>query len=88
MSLPPLTKRQAAIIAKRTCMRSNRAEYDRVVAETEAQMKAHGTVEILTGPCEGIVVKDEASLRQYKLKLWAWLTEPLRAYGTGQSFGI
>lgn len=54
---------------------NNRTEYDRIMAETRAQVAEHGKVEILTGPAAGMVLTDAASIRRYGLKLWAWMTE-------------
>jgi hypothetical protein len=50
----------------------NRAEYDRAMADLRQQVADHGKVEILTGPCAGMVVTDAASIRSYSLRLWAW----------------
>ena len=54
---------------------TNRQHYDQTMADLRKQVAEHGTVEILTGPCAGMVVTDAASIRRYGLRLWAWMME-------------
>lgn len=61
---------------------NNRQQYDQAVAELKAEVAAGHTVEILSGPCAPLVVKDAQSLRVYQHRLWAWLSEPPRPWGT------
>jgi hypothetical protein len=58
---------------------SNRAEFTKVLAELKEQM-ALGPVEILSGPCAPLVVKDKASLHEYACRLdnWMFPSEPRR----------
>ena len=58
---------------------SSRAEFNKALAELKEQM-ALGPVEILSGPCAPLVVKDTASLREYACRLDTWMfpSEPRR----------
>lgn len=55
---------------------TNRKQYDEAVADLTNHLDRGETVEILTGPCAPLVVKDSTSLREYKRRLWTWLTAP------------
>lgn len=50
----------------------SRQHYHEVINELREQMKL-GPVEILTGPCAGLVVKDKVSLLEYCKRLDAWM---------------
>jgi len=54
---------------------SNRAEFNRIIDELKDQMK-QGSVEILSGPCAPLVVKDAVSLHEYAFRLDAWMYPP------------
>ena len=54
---------------------SNRAEFNKVLAELKEQIDL-GPVEILSGPCAPLVVKDKASLREYACRLDNWMFPP------------
>lgn len=51
---------------------NHRDEWRKTINELKEQMKS-GPVEILTGPCRGLVVKDKASLHEYACRLDAWM---------------
>jgi hypothetical protein len=51
---------------------SKRQEFNRIIAELKEDMKK-GPVEILTGPCAPLVVKDAKSLHEYSCRLDSWM---------------
>ena len=51
---------------------NNRQHFTAAIKELKEQMQL-GPVEILTGPCKGLVVKDKASLHEYACRLDAWM---------------
>jgi hypothetical protein len=60
---------------------NHRIEWRNAVNELKEQMKS-GPVEILTGPCAGLTVKDAKSLHEYACRLddWMFPPEPMRVY--------
>jgi hypothetical protein len=51
---------------------NHRSHWKELVKELKEQMQL-GPVEILSGPCAGLVVKDNASLLEYSKRLDAWM---------------
>jgi hypothetical protein len=49
-----------------------RAEYNKILKELKEDMKL-GPVEILSGPCRGIIVNDKASFMEYAKRLDEWM---------------
>jgi hypothetical protein len=58
---------------------NNRQHFTAAIKELKEQM-ALGPVEILSGPCAPLVVKDKASLHEYACLLdeWMYPSEPRR----------
>jgi hypothetical protein len=58
---------------------NQREAFNDHIKELKEQMK-ECPVEILTGPCKGIVVKDSKSLLEYSKRLDSWMfpQEPMR----------
>jgi hypothetical protein len=51
---------------------NNREEWRKAVDEVKADIAKHGTVEILTGPCAGMIIKSQYDVLQYAKRLDRW----------------
>ena len=54
---------------------TNRQQYDEALADLRAEVAAGRTVEILSGPCAPMVIRTNADVRAYGMRLWRWLME-------------
>jgi hypothetical protein len=56
---------------------SHRAEWKRIVDDMRKDVVTDKkTVEILSGPCAGMVIKSEADVREYAKRLDLWMFPP------------
>lgn len=66
---------------------TNRQFYDRHTSMIREELRQYGSVEIESGPCAPLTIRNDDDFKIYKHRLWAWLN-PHHETGYAASAGL